>query len=50
LIGAVPDTKAQYLTVIEEKQALLSANEALKKQIADHDKWEQEKTRCQTTQ
>lgn len=45
LIGALADTKAQYLAVVESKQSLLDANEALKKQVSEYDKWEQESAR-----
>jgi len=45
LIGALADTKTQYLAIVEDKQKLLESNEDLKKRIAEYDKWEHEKTR-----
>lgn len=45
LNGALSDLHVKHLAVVQNQQSLLEANEALKRQIAAHDKWEQEKAR-----
>lgn len=42
---AVLELHQKQLAVVEDYQVVLESNVALKKQLADYDKWEQERTR-----
>jgi rubredoxin len=42
---AIIDVQTKQLAVVEKNQSLLAANEALNKQLAAYDRWEQEKSR-----
>ena len=42
---ALIDVQTKQLAVVEKNQALLAANEALNKKLAEYDQWEKEKTK-----
>jgi len=45
LNSAFADVQARHLAIIQNQLTLLEEKEALKKQIADYDKWEEESAR-----